>query len=87
MFLQILSDISSECKERSVLLYKIFKLYFVENEKKWIVVMNKLKNKIKLYKDFCEIILSNKFKNVDKIEEINKILQKRKVNEGIQHFF
>ena len=31
--------------------------------------MNKLKNKIKLYKDFCEIILSNKFKNVDKIEE------------------
>lgn len=82
MFLQILSDISSECKERSVLLYKIFKLYFVEQEKKWIVVINKLKNKIKHYKDLCKVIIENKFKNLEKIDEIQKVLLNRKIVEG-----
>ena len=87
VFLQILSDISIQCKERAILLYKIFKLYFVEHEKKWIAVIHRLKNKIKHYKDLCEVIVANKFKNVDKIDEINKVLLNRHLSEGIQYYY
>lgn len=80
--MQILSDIYKECKERAILLYKIFKLYFVETERKWIEISNQLKNKIKKYREISEMIMNQKYKSMNKIEEINAILLDRSVNQG-----
>jgi len=65
---QILSEISIECKEKSILIYKVFKFYFSEIEKKWLMFCDKLNSKITYYKDLCKTILQYKNKNMLKIE-------------------
>ncbi len=80
--MQVLTDISKECKERAILLYKIFKLYFVETEKRWIEISKQMKEKITKYREISEIILKLKFKNIEKIDEINSILLDKNINEG-----
>ncbi len=74
IFLQILSEISMECKERAVLLYKFFKLYFVELEKKWTFSFERLREKIKYYKELCKAVIQQKNKFLEKIETINNII-------------
>ena len=82
MFLQIISEISSECKERGILIYKFFKIYFVEQEKKWITVLNRMKQKIKFYKDLCGIVIQQKNIHLDKIEKINEVLFTNSLTSG-----
>jgi len=82
MFLQLISEIYSECKERGILLYKFFKLYFVEQEKKWTIVINRMKDKVKYYKDLCKTILQQKNKYLEKIETINEVLFTNKLTQG-----
>lgn len=80
IFIQILSEVSSECKERGILLYKFFKIYFVEQENKWIIAINKMKEKVKYYKELCKTIMQMKNQQIDKIEEINDILFTNKLS-------
>jgi hypothetical protein len=82
IFIQIISEISSECKERGILLYKFFKIYFVEQEKKWTIAINKMKEKVKYYKELCKTIMQMKNQQIDKIEEINDILFTNKLSKG-----
>jgi hypothetical protein len=79
VFIQVLADISVEYKERAVLIYKFFKLYFVEQEKKWTVAVDKMKEKVKYYKDLCKTVIHQKNKYLDRIELINDILFSNKV--------
>lgn len=79
IFLQILSEISVECKERAALLYKFFKMYFCEQEIKWVIVVNKMKEKVRYYKDLCKTIVDQKSKHLDKINKINDILFAQKL--------
>jgi hypothetical protein len=74
IFLQILSEISVENKERSLLLYKCFKIYFVEQEKKWLSIVNKLREKTIYYKELCKIIIQQKNEHVKKVEDISEVL-------------
>lgn len=80
IFFQILSEFSSECKERAYLLYTFFKVYFAEQETKFSKVIQKLYDKIKFYKDLCKLIVQQKHKHLDKIEEISDILLTQKVS-------
>ena len=73
---------SSECKERGVLLYKFFKIYFVEQEKKWVIAINIMKDKISYYKDLCKTIIQHKNMHIEKIEEINDVLFTNKLSKG-----
>ena len=77
IFIQILSELSSECKERSNLLYKFFKIYFVEQVKKWTLTVNKMKKKIKYYKELCMTIIQPKSMQKKKIEEINRFFKRQ----------
>ena len=61
-------------KDRAILIYKFFKVYFVEQEKKWLNILNTMKDKIKYYKDLCKIMVQQKEKHIDKIERINEVL-------------
>jgi hypothetical protein len=85
--MQVLTDISKECKERAILLYKVFKLYFVETEKRWIDISKQMKEKITKYREISEIVLKQKFKNIDKIDEINSIMLDKNVNQGEMIFY
>lgn len=82
IFIQILSEVSSECKERGVLLYKFFKIYFVEQEKKWVIAINTMKDKIYYYKQLCKTIIQQKNFHIDKIEDINDVLFTSKLSKG-----
>ena len=85
IFIQLLSEISLECKERAVLLYKFFKTYFVEQEKKWFLLINRMNDKIKYYKDLCKAIVQQKNRFIDKIERINDVLFNNKpTNQNLQ---
>lgn len=63
------------------MLYKFFKLYFVEQEKKWINVVYKTKEKIKYYKDLCRMIFQAREKNLNILEKLNDILVSNKMTE------
>lgn len=70
----------SELKERAVLLYKVFKLYFVEQEKKWIYIINQMKRKIFYYKELCKNVIQQKNNHLSKIEKINDVLFANKLS-------
>jgi hypothetical protein len=75
ILIQTLSEISTECKEKAVLLYKIFKLYFVELENKWLIVISNMNEKINYYKELCRNVLKTKNKHLpERIEIINDVL-------------
>lgn len=77
--MQMLADISLECKERGTLLYKFFKIYFTEQEKKWTLIINKMQEKITYYKDLCKTVIQQKNKHLDKLERINDVLFTQKL--------
>ena len=49
-------------------------MYFVEQEKKWIFIINKVKQKITYYKELCKTIIQQNNKHITKIENINDVL-------------
>jgi hypothetical protein len=80
IFIQILSEIGSECKEKAVLLYRVFKLFFVEQEKKWTVITNHMKEKILYYTELAKAVNQQKNKHLTKIEAINDCLFANKLS-------
>ena len=56
------------------MLYKLFKLFFVEQEKTSLVVINHLKEKIAYYKDIARNLNLEKNNHIYNIEKINKSL-------------
>jgi hypothetical protein len=76
----MLTEIGYECKEKAVLLYKVFKLFFVEQEKKWTVITNHMKEKISYYKELAKNVIQQKNKHLAKIEMINDVLFANKLS-------
>ena len=86
IFLQELSDISREFKEKSILLYKLFVHFLAEQDKKWINVINKMKEKINYYKNLSKTLLSQKNNNTQNIEDLTTILFSNKISkENLQN--
>jgi len=83
IFIQMLGEIHMECKERAVLLYKIFKLYFAEQEKKWVREIVKMKEQINIYKDICKSFISKKSDAMDQVEDINDVMFAARVTSGM----
>jgi hypothetical protein len=81
VFIEILSEISVECKEKAILLYKFFKIYFTEQEKKWLIVIERFKNKVKYYKELCKLLIQQKNKHLDRIEDVAEVLAKNRVTQ------
>jgi hypothetical protein len=79
IFLQILSEISIECKERAYLLFTFFKVYFAEQEVKFSSILSKLYDKIKFYKDLCKLVIQQKHKSLARIEEISETLVSQRI--------
>lgn len=55
-------------------------MYFVEQEKKWTIILNQMKDKVKYYKDLCKLIIAQKNKHLNKIERINDVLFNRRLS-------
>ena len=67
------------------MLYKFFKLYFIEQEKKWVSEIEKMREKIQNYKNLIKLIFQQKTKHIDKVEAINEVLFSQKLtNENLQ---
>lgn len=82
IFIQILAEISTEDKTKAILLYKFFKHYFVEQDKKWITILNEMKSKVKYYKTLSKIIIQQKNKHLKQIEEISEVLVSNKLTQN-----
>jgi len=80
IFLQIVSDIAKDCKDKANLLYKCFKLYFIEQEKRYIDSLKFLKERAKTFKDFCKLILQYNSKNMESMDVMNEILMDKTVS-------
>jgi hypothetical protein len=61
------------------LLYKFFKLYFIEQEKKWVSEIEKMRIKIQNYKNLIKLIFQQKTKHIEKVDTINEILFSHKL--------
>jgi hypothetical protein len=55
-------------------------LYFLEQEKKWIFIINKIKQKISYYKELCKTIIQQEHNYIKKIEDVNDVLFANKVS-------
>jgi hypothetical protein len=64
----------SECKEKGILFYKVFKLFFIEQEKKWYDVINEMKIKINYFKELSKTVIQQKNKQLQRVEKLNDIL-------------
>ena len=71
----------AECKEKAILLYRVFKMFFAEQERKWANLTFKIREKIGYYKDLCKTLIENKNNQNTKIDKINDILFARKLSE------
>ncbi len=81
----MLAEIHMECKERAVLLYKIMKIHFVEQEKKWLKHIARMKEQIAIYKDICKSFISQKSEMMSKVEDINDVLFATRNTKGNNH--
>jgi hypothetical protein len=73
--------LGAECKEKAILLYKVFKMFFAEQERKWANLTSKIKEKIDYYKDLCKTILETKERRENKLEKLNDILFQKNLTE------
>ncbi len=71
----------AECKEKAILLYKVFKMFFAEQERKWANLTFKIREKIGYYKDLCKTLIQSNNNQNNKIDKINDILFSRKLSE------
>jgi len=74
IFIQLISEISKEQKERGELLFRIFRIFMWKEEEKLVREKNDYLDKILYYRELCKNILSSKFKDDFHIEQINDIL-------------
>ena len=81
IFLQVLAEINIKDKEKSFMLYKFFKIYFAQQNKKYGLILSKLNEKVKFYKDLCMLIVQQKHRQIENIEVIAEILSTGKLNE------
>jgi hypothetical protein len=80
VFIQILSEISQQHKEKATLIYKFFKIYFSQQESKWVIIINRFKDKITYYKNLCKLIIQQKNKNLDRVEKISDVLSQNRLS-------
>ena len=80
--LQLFSEISLDCKERSILLHKCFKAYFSEVEKKNQMIIQNLKQKIIFYKNLIKTIMFQKDRKLESIETMTDVLKSQRLTEG-----
>lgn len=71
----------AECKEKAILLYRVFKMFFAEQERKWANLTFKIREKIGYYKDLCKTLIENRNKQNTKLDKINDILFAKKLSE------
>jgi len=82
IFIQIMGEIAVEYKERAILLYKFFKVYFVEQEKKWLTIIQNMQNKIDMYKETCKTFVNkNSAEIVSNNDGVEKILNSSHLTE------
>ncbi len=55
-------------------MYKVFKMFFSEQERKWSNLTLKIKQKLEYYKDLFKTIIQNKEKKENIMEKLNEIL-------------
>jgi len=73
--------VGAECKEKAILLYRVFKMFFAEQERKWANLTFKIREKIGYYKDLCKTLIENKNNKNTKLDKLNDILFARKLSE------
>jgi hypothetical protein len=73
--------LGAECKEKAILLYKVLKMFFAEQERKWANLTYKIKEKVDYYKDLCKTVLETKEKRENKLEKLNDILFQKNLTE------
>jgi len=74
IFLNLLSEISYEKKEKAELLYKAFKEYFILLEANHTTEKERYHKKIEFYKELCKTILSQEQDTLSDIDIINDVL-------------
>lgn len=80
VFIQILSEISQHNKEKATLIYKFFKIYFSQQESKWLIIINRFKDRISYYKNLCKLIIQHKNKHLDRVEKISDVLSQNRLS-------
>lgn len=71
---QCLSETLNESKERAVLLFKVFKMYFVELNKKLMNVIDHFKAKNEYYRELCRGIIKERTPDLINIDLISSTL-------------
>ena len=61
------------------MLFTFFKVYFAEQEVKFSSILTKLYDKIKFYKDLCKLVIQQKHKYLERIEEISDTLVSQRI--------
>ena len=79
VFLQVLAEISADNNDKAYLLFKAFKLFFVQQEKRNMFEKNKIIDKINYYKELCKTLVSKNPK-IPNMDTINDILCARKLS-------
>jgi len=74
IFMNMLSEISTENKDKASLLYRAFKEYFVLIETNHTIEKQKILQKINFYKELCKTVLSQKQDSLGNIDSINDVL-------------
>ena len=82
ILIELLSEISVESKDKALLLYKIFKIYFVQQEKKYLFTNKKMTEKVKFYKELCKTVIQQSTTHLEKVEVINEVLFSNKLTKG-----
>ena len=81
IFISILNEIYFDHKEKAILLYKFFKYYFLKLDKKYILIMKKMSNKIQYYKNLAKALVIKFNSKVTNIENISEILFENELSE------
>ena len=79
VILQVLSEISNESNDKAYLLFKAFKMYFTQQEKRNIFEKNKILDKVNYYRELTNTLIS-KHPKIPTLETINNILFAKKLS-------
>ena len=77
----LLSETSKEYKERAVMFYRFFKIFFAEKEKEFQEKIFRNHERIKFIKNLCKQILKSNNKYVANMEEISDIIFRNKLSQ------
>ena len=82
IFLQVLSEIGKDDRDKAILLYKAFKYYFVVKDSYEVYEQEKNLKKINFYKTLCKTLLGEENTEIADIDTINDILFSFKVDKA-----